>query len=327
MGLAAGTLGLAPAAQAAVDNCPFYATIIGTSRADTIHGTDGKDVICGMGGDDVIYGAGGDDTIYGNSGSDMIYGDAGNDDLIGELGNDYLQGGSGDDHLYGYAVQAPAVAPGTDDDHLSGGSGSDLLEGGPGDDVMFSGGSQAADGTYGSDLLYGGDGNDALLGQKITWSDQYSGGAGNDILYPPFVRLSPLGNSASGGSGNDAVILANYSSDSGSLGTSVKVPLGSNCTTSIPFPTDPQAGDKGSVSCKIPWPASLTKLKAVGSVTGTMDTDGDIAIRGSLFNGLATFKVSTWRALATVQGAWSRDICICDPQTPNAFIPYDHMIG
>lgn len=103
------------------------ATIIGSSRGETIHGTAGRDVIVAQGGNDTIYGHGGDDLICAGPGDDTVYGDAGNDTVRGEGGSDDLHGGDGSDYLQG----------GGGHDQIRGGRGADTIRGNSGADQLF----------------------------------------------------------------------------------------------------------------------------------------------------------------------------------------------
>jgi len=127
------------------------ATIVGTSRNDTLRGTRRADVIVGLGGNDKISGLAGNDVICGGSGNDRVFGGNGSDKLYGQNGKDTLSGGSGNDTASG----------GAGNDRLSGSSGRDKLSGGSG-----------------NDKLSGGAGNDRLSGGS--GKDKDSGGAGKD---------------------------------------------------------------------------------------------------------------------------------------------------
>lgn len=133
------------------------ATILGTSRNETLLGTDGVDRILGNAGND---------TISGLDGNDLLLGDAGNDLLFGGDGKDRLEGGSGRDVLEG----------GDGDDRLEGGAGNDRLYGGDGDDrlLAFSWGGEPEPAQGGTavnpnepvpdnDVLTGGEGADRFV--------------------------------------------------------------------------------------------------------------------------------------------------------------------
>ncbi|MCA1853393.1 MAG: hypothetical protein LC647_13635 [Beggiatoa sp.] len=77
------------------------ATILRTSRKDTLRGTLGPDVIISLAGNDTIRGLEGNDTICGGLGRDTLIGDEGNDRLLGEGQNDRLFGDNGRDSLDG----------------------------------------------------------------------------------------------------------------------------------------------------------------------------------------------------------------------------------
>jgi Ca2+-binding RTX toxin-like protein len=114
--LVAGVVaGAAPArVQAAVPTCGGErATLVGTSRSETLRGTNGPDVIVGGAGADVIKGRGGTDVICGGDDADELRGGLGNDTLRGGadrrgtdvtgtfLVGDVLLGGPGADGLVG----------------------------------------------------------------------------------------------------------------------------------------------------------------------------------------------------------------------------------
>ncbi len=103
----------------------LLATIVGTSRADTLGGTDGPDVIAALGGVDTIDAGGGDDTICGGGGADRIMAGEDNDLVLGSSGNDVLSGQGGADTILGEAGN----------DSLDGGDGTDTCNGGDGIDV------------------------------------------------------------------------------------------------------------------------------------------------------------------------------------------------
>jgi Ca2+-binding RTX toxin-like protein len=65
-----------------------FATIVGTSRRDTLRGTAGRDVIAGLGGNDVVEGRGGNDVLCGGPGRDRLIGGGGRDRVIGGPGRD-----------------------------------------------------------------------------------------------------------------------------------------------------------------------------------------------------------------------------------------------
>jgi uncharacterized delta-60 repeat protein len=120
------------------------ATMLGTSRNDTLRGTFfGRDVILGLGGNDTIRGLGGTDILCGGTGNDM---------LIGGDESDLLYGGSSNDRLF--ADRGLSAVDG--DDALYGGPGRDTLVGDDGNDLLS--------GEGGKDRLFGDRGDDALDG-------------------------------------------------------------------------------------------------------------------------------------------------------------------
>jgi hypothetical protein len=189
------------------------ATIVGTSRAESIHGTPHPDVIVALGGDDVVFGRGandvvcggaGADRLLGGSGADILAGDDGDDDLLGGGGSDSLSGGDGADSLTGDAgidiadysaathpidvdlwngrsagqghdtlIGIEGVRGSSFGDAVVGSAGANTLIGGPGNDRLS--------GSSGDDVIVGGEGDDVLAGGS--GDDEIRGGAGADALY------------------------------------------------------------------------------------------------------------------------------------------------
>lgn len=89
------------------------ATIVGTSRSESLRGTAKRDVIAAGAGDDKVQSLAGKDVVCGEGGNDQLVGGADADVLLGGPGKDVLKGAGGDDRLVG-------------------GPGSDQLLGGPG---------------------------------------------------------------------------------------------------------------------------------------------------------------------------------------------------
>lgn len=153
--VAALTVAVAPAAEAATSATGQRCTIVGTAGNDRLTGTARNDVICGLGGNDVITGLGGNDVIDGGAGNDTVSGGAGDDRIVGGSGNDTLAGGIGDD----------TIVAGDGDDKVTGDSGADDVVGGNGSDTLTGGtGSDDIDGNAGDDGLSGDDGSDSLDG-------------------------------------------------------------------------------------------------------------------------------------------------------------------
>ena len=126
----------------------------GTDGADELEGGEGADFIDGQAGDDVLQGLAGGDTIFGREGDDV------------------LEGADGDDML----------CSGEGDDVVTGNLGSDLIEGQEGDDFVS--------GDYGSDNVRGDDGNDTVIGGR--GSDIAAGGEGDDVVFGGIIEGVPL---------------------------------------------------------------------------------------------------------------------------------------
>jgi hypothetical protein len=163
------------------------ATIVGTSRNDSIQGTDGPDVIVAGAGRDVIRAGRGDDLVCGQDGGDLLDGGGGADQLDGGVGADLVDGGSGGDLLIG-GVGGDWVSGGRGDDVARGGAGDDRMAGGPGDDVLR--------GDDGRDHMVGGSGADRALGGPA--DDVLAGSRGPDVLLGGAGR-----DRADGGHGKD----------------------------------------------------------------------------------------------------------------------------
>lgn len=140
------------------------ATIVGTSRGETIRGTSGADVIVARGGNDTIDGRGGNDRICAGGGNDTVNGGDGVDGIEGGKGNDTIRGGNGIDVIDG-GEGKDRIFGGADGDFLDGGPGKDRLDGGKGNDGLLGGaGRDKLFGRAGDDRLDGGDGSDKCKG-------------------------------------------------------------------------------------------------------------------------------------------------------------------
>lgn len=134
-----------------------------------------------------------DGTFFG----DTIIGGDTNDIINAKGGDDLVFAGEGNDSVYGGAG-ADIVTGGDGDDLIKGGRGNDTLRGSDGNDILH--------GELGLDALLGGEGDDWLLGGH--GSDVLQGGKGSDTL---------IGDSISGGSGQDTFIWSE--GDEGVVGT------------------------------------------------------------------------------------------------------------
>lgn len=221
---------------------PGNDSLSGNEGDDDLYGEQGNDYLEGGEDADDLYGGSGNDTLYGldsfsapgEDGDDYLDGGSGNDSLIGGEADDDLWGGSGNDSLFGdnrafvstepYQV-ASANLPDSND-YLVGGLGADLVFGGAGNDTLDEGGvfggvdtntgavgffnpTDTTDGGKG-DTLYGGTGNDFLSADDsediLNGGDRTSTtGTGNDTLVA-YQGTVTLGNSLSGGDGNDVLI-------------------------------------------------------------------------------------------------------------------------
>jgi hypothetical protein len=274
-------------------------TVTGTEGPDVIQGTPGADVICALGGNDTVYGGGGDDRIYGGPGDDQIHGDAGLDTIYGDEGGDLIFGNAGNDQIYGDDIVQKAGEPGGPD-IIYAGADADGVTGGPGSDVINTG---SASPKNGIDVAHGGDGNDIIIGGGPTFSDQFSGDAGNDVLFPFPLRTSPLGNDVIGGDGADVAVLVNGMLDGFTAGKpldSVSIPLQA-CKVTVAA-ADQAKGS--SFSCSVG--------NKYGSVSIGADTTGKTTVSGSFLNGLGTLSASQLGAGVSVKVG--KDVCACDPQ-------------
>jgi hypothetical protein len=209
------------------------ATIIGTSKSETLTGTGAADSISGLGGNDTLNGLGGKDALNGGLGNDTLNGGQGADVLIAGDGNDLLDGGLDNDKMAGgkghdtYIVDSSGdvitefANEGTDTvrttlaGYTLGGNLENLAFTGSGDfagtgtsranGISGRGGDDTLDGRDGDDRLNGGGGRDTLFGGDD--NDILDGGSGRDRLFGGSGRDTLFGDDANdkldGGSGSD----------------------------------------------------------------------------------------------------------------------------
>ena len=169
----------------------------GTDGADTLEGEEGADFIDGQAGDDIMNGLAGNDTIFGREGDDVLEGADGDDMLCsgdgddvvtGNVGQDLIEGQGGDDFVSGdYGWDN---VRGDDGNYtVIGGRGSDLVAGGEGDDVVFGG------------II---EGVPLSLDEMVALRD---GGSLADINGGIDLRDDSLGNTVTGGGGDDDLII------------------------------------------------------------------------------------------------------------------------
>jgi Ca2+-binding RTX toxin-like protein len=196
-------------------------TVRGGADDDTAFGDSGADKLYGEDGDDTLSGGGDDDLVDGGDATTVaprqtLWGDGGEDHLVGGNGIDVMHGGTEVDTLEGNG--AGDVLYGDDaDDVLEGGEGPDELHGGWGADLLYGeGGGDTLDGGLGVDRLVGGwakayfpDGEDTIDGGPDV--DFVLGDNGTISPSGAFMPLEPpngpmpLGDSLSGGDGNDVL--------------------------------------------------------------------------------------------------------------------------
>ena len=193
--------------------------LTGGAGNDGMHGNDGNDVLSGGVDNDSLYGDAGDDALRGGPGNDDEHGDAGQDVMLQDSGANGADTFSDSDFnaTVDYSSRTTAIvvhmdAAANDGEDANGdwiaeegdnvdpsisvvdsGSGRDLLTGrtvhlpgapnGPvlkgniGDDYLAGGNGASGPNSFGT-FLNGGAGNDWLEGSA--WSDNLSGGPGND---------------------------------------------------------------------------------------------------------------------------------------------------
>ena len=200
------------------------------ASADLLQGGAGDDVLYGRDGDDTLEGGDDNDLLDGGDGADSLSGGAGDDTLLGGAGDDTLEGGAGADFLAAgsgmdfvdYSNSSAGVNIDLETGTASGGDatgdtsfdGIDGIIGSAWDDTLsgydgegpdwtneFYGGAgnDILDGRGGADLLYGEDGDDSIIGGA--GADTLDGGAGNDTI------VVGSGDVATGGAGDDLFVL------------------------------------------------------------------------------------------------------------------------
>ena len=132
----------------------------------------------------------------------------------------------------------------------------------------------------------------------------------------PFpVRASPVGNTASGGAGNDVVVLVNGLVDSAQLTSTPQIPIPKTpCSVAIPLSPRPAPGETGQLQCGLPW--KLPGVGTVGTVEIAVATDGSLTYGGDLLGGLGRVNDAQLSELASGQSSAQNDVCICDPDLP-----------
>ena len=255
-------------------------------------GTPGADAICAGAGRNRIDGRGGNDRIYGGSGNDDITTPSGTDCVFAGSGNDTVRAGAGSDLVYGdnrTGRSRDATDTGPDGaDVLHGGLANDSIDGGGGSDVIFTGG----DGTArpSSSITHGGPGNDVFVSYSRyrVLAEYLYGDAGSDLLWPNPVRLTPLGNTAIGGAGNDAIILMNWLPDGAHMG---------DLTTTVKYP------------CQDSRPGQRAR-----PVRQRRDSTGKVSSELSVKPSPELAEIQGWINVA--HGGFPSDMCICDPKIP-----------
>ncbi|KIN72922.1 calcium-binding protein [Sulfitobacter guttiformis] len=169
----------------------------GTEEGDRLEGTEGSDFIDGLEGDDVMNGRAGNDTIFGRDGDDILQGEDGDDMLCSGDGDDFVTGNVGQDLIEGQGG----------DDFVSGDYGFDTVNGDEGNDTVVGGrGGDMVNGGEGDDLVFGGilEGLPLNLDQMTALRD---GASMYDVTDGIDMRDDSVGNTLSGGAGDDNLIL------------------------------------------------------------------------------------------------------------------------
>jgi Ca2+-binding RTX toxin-like protein len=169
--------------EAAGDLYSSIEGLVGSTHDDVLVGNAADNVLEGGDGGDFLGGRAGNDVLDGGAGADYLAGDQDNDVMYGGEGDDYLNDAAGDDQLFG----------GAGNDRLDLGSGNDLADGGDGIDWTYltfglatSGVTFAlsddvtVDTSIGTKRLID---IEAVTIQGSQYSDSFSGGIGNDVLY------------------------------------------------------------------------------------------------------------------------------------------------
>ncbi len=323
---------LAPAGGVAkakpAPQCPRSGvTIMGTARADVINGTAGADVICGLGGNDTIRGRGGNDKIYGGEGKDTLTGGPGDDQIAGGGGKDTIKGNAGQDHIWGDGYLGADRQPATAGrDVIRSGAGGDAVFGGPGNDYIDTGSAtDVGNVSAGTDIGDGQAGNDVVIGTGPVFSSQFSGGDGHDLLAPFPLRGSPVGNTASGGSGNDVIVLANGLRDSAQLTVNPQIPIPETpCSVVVPLAPHSTPGAAGQLQCGLPW--NLPGVGKIGTLEVAVATDGSFTYGGDLVGGLGRTNDAQLNQLASGQSSAQVDVCLCDPDLPGLWTMGDVIL-
>lgn len=239
---------------------------------DTLPQEAGNDDLSGGGGADTIFGQDGDDTLAGDNGNDSLDGGDGNDSLDGGNSNDTLIGGDGDDTLAG----------GAGADSMSAGSGMDFLDYSASDAAVnvdlgtntASGGHATGDILAGGlDGIIGSDWNDTLTGydgQGADWTNEFYGGAGNDLidgaggddlLYGGDDNDTIIGGAGSdildGGDGDDILYIGSGDTVTGGAGDDIFIiddtALGGGTITIEGGETDEPGGDTLNFNGLLTW--------------------------------------------------------------------------
>jgi Ca2+-binding RTX toxin-like protein len=228
-------------------------TINGTNGNDLRNGTSFADTISILAGNDTVYAQGGNDTVYGGTGNDSLYGQDGYD-LLDDTGgnNGWSYGGNGNDTVR--ASTSETSRQPTASYFADGGAGNDsvtvtaraeatfgpdggwpgeakalaTLVGGLGDDQLSA--TTFGSGTAGTakNRLSGDDGNDRITakaeseGESGSAANTLYGGAGSDTISGTATAFGSFSgadanNEASGGDGNDRIVLTAKASGGESL--------------------------------------------------------------------------------------------------------------
>jgi Ca2+-binding RTX toxin-like protein len=211
---------------------PGHDVIDGGGDNDQLFGEAGNDDMSGGTGNDHLDGGSGDDQLQGGDGDDLMYGLGGSDTLEGGAGNDYLQGdfadpGFGANDVLDGGADDDTLFAGGGDDRLTGGTGTDDLTGGGGADrFVFAtpgdGFDTIQDFAQGADAIeiavagFGGGltaGGPAIVVNAASAGAAFDGSGGGYFIFDDAgADLGTLYWDGSGGSGSDAVALAQIAS-------------------------------------------------------------------------------------------------------------------